>query len=240
MSNPEPEASSPFLSDFLDDYFAECDEHLTIIRRNLLALDSFVNQPRIDRSPVDELFRGFHTLKGVSGMMGVAEAERLAHQIESYLRILRDNNAPLTVQGMDALVSGTSLMEHIIAERRGQGRPTDIGEVMSQIAEATINTTAFDPPSSHTSPSRATGALSAEDASKLALAIESGKKIWTFEFVPLPELARRGINVNVIRERLQAIGEMLLAAPRIMPHGGIAFEFVVASSADQAWRLPRG
>jgi len=54
------EANNEFIVEFLEDYFAECDEHLTIVRRNLLALERFVDKPRIDRGILDELFRSFH------------------------------------------------------------------------------------------------------------------------------------------------------------------------------------
>ena len=33
-----------FLDTFLDDYFAECDEHLITVRRTLLALESSVGR----------------------------------------------------------------------------------------------------------------------------------------------------------------------------------------------------
>ena len=58
-------------------------------------------------------------------------------------------------------------------------------------------------------------------------------KAWRFEFIPSPDLAQRGINVNVVRARLQQIGEMIHAAPRILPQTAIAFEFIVVSAADE-------
>ena len=93
--------------DFLDDYFAECDEHLTLVRRGLLTLETFISQPRLDRALLDELFRSFHSLKGISAMVGVREAEQLAHDMESYLRGLRDEQLALTMQGLDELIAGT-------------------------------------------------------------------------------------------------------------------------------------
>ena len=34
------------IPDFLDDYFAECDEHLAVVRRLLLALEALSASPR--------------------------------------------------------------------------------------------------------------------------------------------------------------------------------------------------
>ena len=99
MSIAEQEPDNSFFAEFLDDYFAESEEHLTILRRGLLALERFVNQPQIERPLLDELFRSFHSLKGISGMVGVSEAEQLAHEMESYLRALREDQVALSEEG---------------------------------------------------------------------------------------------------------------------------------------------
>src|SRR5262249_3508032 len=229
-----------FIAEFLDDYFVECDEHLTIIRRNLLALESFVNQPASDPLPLEDLFRSFHSLKGISGMVGVHEAEQVAHQIESYLRALRDDQLGLTPEGLEVLIAGTRLIEKVVAGRRAQKPATDITPVIQQItALVTLHAAASTRPAGHTAagPQRSS---SADENLRLANAIKSGSRIWRFEFSPLPERVQRGINVNVVRARLQESGELVSAAPRVTPGGGITFEFLVASSADQAlfaeWR----
>ena len=84
-----------FAAGFLDDYFAECDEHLTIVRRLLLELpDAQADRP-VRPAALEELFRSFHSVKGVSGMVGAREAELLAHHLEDYLRVLRLPTLPL-------------------------------------------------------------------------------------------------------------------------------------------------
>ncbi|MBO0351581.1 Hpt domain-containing protein [Phormidium pseudopriestleyi FRX01] len=45
------------------------------MRRELLAIEPFVGKQKIERSVLNELFRSFHSLKGLSGMVGVKEAE---------------------------------------------------------------------------------------------------------------------------------------------------------------------
>ncbi|MBM4441565.1 MAG: Hpt domain-containing protein [Candidatus Rokubacteria bacterium] len=54
---------------FLNDYVAECGEHLTAVRRALVQLESTVGGTPA-RAVVDELFHAFHSLKGLSGMVG--------------------------------------------------------------------------------------------------------------------------------------------------------------------------
>jgi two-component system chemotaxis sensor kinase CheA len=212
LSIDERESKESFFAEFLDDYFAESEEHLMLLRRGLLALERFVNSPQIDRPLLDELFRSFHSLKGISGMVGVREAEQLAHEMESYLRALREGEMVLTQEGCDGLVAGTRMLEQVIAARRVQSPAPDIAPVLAQL-ETII----------------ADDAPAAEERSDGAAA-----KTWRVEFLPTPELAARGVNVNTVRAQLQNLGELRSAAPRVIPGGGVAFEFVVTSRADES------
>ena len=242
MSIAEPEANDGLFVEFLDEYFVECDEHLTVIRRSLLTLEEFVDQPRLDRALLDDLFRSFHTLKGISGMVGVREAEQLSHQMESYLRLLRDGQLTLMVEGIDGLISGTNLIEKVVSERRTQTPASDISPVMKQLTSIVSAASARNAgsPAIEALADAGSNGMNVDESARLARAIENGMKAWRFEFIPSPDLAQRGINVNVVRARLQQIGEMIHAAPRILPQAAIAFEFIVVSAADETifepWR----
>ncbi|WRH65584.1 MAG: Hpt domain-containing protein [Planktothrix sp. GU0601_MAG3] len=130
MSNP---TENNFFEDFLEDYFAECEEHLAVVRRELLTLESRINQSHIEGSSLNELFRCFHSIKGLSGMVGVGLAEELAHEMESYLRVLRDQKVVLSAQGFDVLITGTKLLEQVISSQRTQTPPPDITDIINQL-----------------------------------------------------------------------------------------------------------
>jgi chemotaxis protein histidine kinase CheA len=112
--------SSTFSEAFLDDYFAECDEHLRAIRGALLKLEAALKERRLDTTALEQIFRGCHSLKGLSGMVELREAETLAHELESYLRWLREGKLGLTAAGVDALAEGVNTLERVIAARREQ------------------------------------------------------------------------------------------------------------------------
>src|SRR6476619_1755731 len=116
-TTPMSSADDNFLAGFMDDYFAECDEHLGAIRRLLLALEASSGQPA-DPAVLEELFRSFHSIKGISGMVELREAEMLAHHMESFLRTLRQRNVAVAPAGVDALIRGVSALERTIAARR--------------------------------------------------------------------------------------------------------------------------
>ena len=210
-------SETPFAAGFMDEYFAECDEHLAAIRRLVLDLEACASGDRQVRPAVlEELFRSFHSIKGISGMVELREAEMLAHHMESYLRVLRQRESRLSDAGVDALVSGVDMLERTIAARRdAQGAP-DIQQVIATLAAVTPSAAPTPAPDAP-----AEGTVQAERAS------------WRVTFAPSAPLLARGVNVDSVRARLREAGEIVSASPRITD-GGIAFEFLIGASLNAA------
>ena len=209
--------------DFLDDYFAECDEHLTGVRRLLLALEQSVGRDEINRAVLDELFRHFHSIKGISGMVELRQAEDLAHRLEDYLRVLRKGDVTLSAEGMDALFEGTQVLERVVGVRRSGGTYPPLAPVSALIARLVA------------APPAAGGAsVKASAASTPAVAR------WRCTFSPSADLVARGIRVDTVRARLAGAGEIVDAAPRVAADGSIAFDFVLAAPLEEStitsWR----
>src|ERR1044072_8593931 len=92
-------------AEFLDDYFAESGEHLASMRRHLLAMEGFTGRDQTDSGAagvVDELLRALHSLKGLSAMVGIHEAEQAAHAMEGALRKLKQAGTGPTESTMEA------------------------------------------------------------------------------------------------------------------------------------------
>ena len=215
MDNPNPDIHGEFFDQFLDDYYAECDEHLVSIRRSFVTLEDEVDAGAVDRVLLNNLFRSFHTLKGISGMVGLAEAEQLAHHLESYLRELREGILILSKPGFEALAAGVALLESVINARRNEQAIPSIHEAVERLQALTSN------PATAAVPQR-------ERTNYGATPIR-----WQVEFTPTAELAARGVNVNSVRSRLQELGQLLQAKPVVKGAGEIAFEFIVATNADE-------
>jgi two-component system, chemotaxis family, sensor kinase CheA len=236
----EPDSGNELFLEFLGDYFAECDDHLRIVRNKLLSLEHDLSESAMDRAMLDELFRSFHSLKGISGMVGLREAEQLAHQMESYLRALRENQLKLTQDGVDALLNGATTLEEVIGAFRAGSPISDIAPIMGDLArllpDAMMDPTVGASEYSH-KPGSATGGATAG----IVATTQGGVKLWRFVFAPSVALAGRGINVNSVRERLQGIGRLIQCSPTVMEQGRIAFELLVASGEDEAafaaWRI---
>lgn len=219
MDTQNPDNRSEFFDQFLDDYYAECDEHLVSIRRSLVALEDEVDTRTVDRTVLDNLFRSFHTLKGISGMVGLSAAEQLAHHLESYLRELREGTVVLSAQGYESLVAGVSLLEGVINARHNDQPIPAIGDVVGKLQDVSAD--------------RAASSVETSTSEPQTLESDATATRWQIEFTPTAELAERGVNVNSVRSRLQEIGQVIHAKPVVKGAGEIAFEFILATNADQ-------
>ena len=122
-----------FFDGFLDDYYAESEEHLTSAADTLLRLDKAIGHPAAERAAVDDLFRYFHTLKAISAMVELRPAEQLAHHLEHYLRAIRDGESSLTTGGTDVLIEGTRRLEQIIAAHRAESPLPAIDDIVKGV-----------------------------------------------------------------------------------------------------------
>jgi two-component system chemotaxis sensor kinase CheA len=202
---------------FLNDYYAECDEHLASIRRNLLAVETQIGKGPVAVALLDELFRSFHTIKGISGMVGLSQAEQLSHSIEGLLRSLRQAELLLNVERLDGLIEGVALLERVISAQRAKEPIPPIGTILEQLQAMSAGTSqdSLRGPQYETPATRSI-------------------RTWSIEFVPTAALADRGININTVRARLQKIGEIVRSTPQVKSQGEISFQFLVESGEDLA------
>ncbi len=203
--------SSPadLIGSFMDDYFAECEQHLGDVRGALLLLESSAERTEPLTGPLEDLFRSFHSLKGISAMVELREAEQLSHDLESVLRALRRRDIALTHAVFDSLVDGVRALEQVIAARRAGADVPPIDRTLIRLRDVVRE------PTSAGVDSR--GGTSQADTGQL----------WKVTFTPTKELVERGVKVDTIRTRLLEIGQLRAVAPRVLATGGIAFEFTL-------------
>ena len=232
----DPESSGDDFSDFsefLADYFIECEEHLTTARRCVLALEPLLGQSTIDRGLLDELFRSFHSLKGLSAMVGFGEAEQLAHQLEAFLSAIRKNQVLLEVAGLETLVSGVAQLEQIVAARRDSGRVPDLSPLLSHIASLLPTPPVSQPVSPPPAARKATPGVVGGKEELISQKVRTGSKAWLVGFEPSPALVQQGVDVNSIRRKLQTLGELIHSEPVISSGGRISFSFVLVTQGDR-------
>ncbi|HET7629079.1 MAG TPA: chemotaxis protein CheA [Bacillales bacterium] len=92
---------------YLDMFLDESREHLQLMNDGLLALEK---QPS-DLQVVQEIFRGAHTLKGMSASMGFTDMAELTHKLENVLDAVRNLELPVTTEVIDILLEGADRLE---------------------------------------------------------------------------------------------------------------------------------
>ena len=195
-----------FESSFMDDYFAEADEHLLAVRRCLLTLDG-VQGADVSSGVLEELFRSCHSLKGISAMVELREAEHIAHHMESGLREIRRGTVPLDGRSLESLLAGANALEAVIVARR-EGLPPPSHEPVIAALGALVSSPSTVRPQAAAKASQSSRALG-----------------WMVRFAPSPELVARGVKVDTVRARLLQIGKIVSVRPRVQENGGISFEF---------------
>ncbi|MEY4531024.1 MAG: hypothetical protein RLZZ156_1745 [Deinococcota bacterium] len=98
------------------EYFApEVLENLELVAHGLETLDN-----QAPKSSLDEMFRGFHTVKGASYSVGCNPLGKLAHRLEDALVLVRDGNIDWNDQFGNAVAQGIDALSRMIATAEGR------------------------------------------------------------------------------------------------------------------------
>ena len=187
----------------------------------LLSLEKSLGADGAEREAIDELFRYFHSLKGISAMVEFRPAEHLSHSMEDYLRGVRAREIALTTEGIDVLIEGTRRLEVLIAAHRFDRTEPAIDDVIARVSSLL-------PAASRTLEGSVPGSPSPAPAPAAPTAA------WRCVFVPTRDLLARGIGVDAVRKQLSAIGRIVDAAPQVRSDGTIAFQFTVQTAVDES------
>ena len=158
------------------------------------------------------LFRSFHSLKGLSGMVGLREAELLAHHMEGYLRALRESEVPATRHGIAGLTRAPACSSTSWPRDGPNAMPSGSGRRRNRTG-------------GHLVERRQPGQLFGRLRLKRLGSQPAGQ--WRAVFVPSPALSAQGIGVDRVRALLRDAGDILEAVPRVDGDGTIRFEFMI-------------
>lgn len=222
--------------EFLSGYVAEAREHLTTARRSLLAIEEGLRAGQAAPRPTRDLFRALHTLKGLSGMIGVEPIVDLAHEMESVLRAADRSGGRLRPEALEALVAGLGAIEDRV-ERVARRAPVPAAPQPLLEAFAALDVAALEPPPRSTDlPPDLAAKLGPGEMEQLTQGIGRGLRAARVDFVPSADRAARGLDISAVRERVSALGELVKVVPRSAPRGdgaasGLVFVLVVLTTA---------
>jgi two-component system chemotaxis sensor kinase CheA len=224
LSSQEPDSLNAGL---LDDFFSEADEHMIGIRKGFVSLEESVGKAQPNPRIIEDLFRHFHSLKGISAIVGLTAAEAVAHSTEEFLRLLKSGKVQLTQAGLDVLVSAIQKLEQIVAAFRSGNPSPDCQSLLKNLRKQCA--ASIDEKETSAVVAEANVPSVAPVLSMIESAKSKGLQIWKYTFTPTQELNAAGVNVNQIRENILKVGEILKSAPQVKGPGLIAFDFTVAA-----------
>ena len=103
-----------------EEFLAESQELIESLSRDLLLLDAGIKQGQRSPETINDLFRGVHTLKGLSGMFGFERLGRMSHVLEDLLEDLRLGRVELTQQVLDVLFEGVDSFQRLLGDPADQ------------------------------------------------------------------------------------------------------------------------
>jgi len=98
-------------SEHLRGFIEESREHMEAIESGLLD----VERDPADTAKINELFRPFHTIKGIAGFLNLRDINQLTHEIETILDLGRKNELRITPHTVDRILAGVDLLKEQIA-----------------------------------------------------------------------------------------------------------------------------
>jgi two-component system chemotaxis sensor kinase CheA len=103
--------------ELLKDFIEEAKEHLSNIELNMLALET---NPE-DRDAINEVFRPFHSIKGVAGFLNLTVIHHLSHEVENLLDEARSGKLRITDSVIDIVLNAVDILKSLMLDLQESG-----------------------------------------------------------------------------------------------------------------------
>ena len=97
------------MEDLLQDFLVEATDLLSGVDNKLVELEK---RPQ-DRGLLNDIFRGFHTIKGGAGFLNATELVTLCHLTENLFDKLRNGELGVTAEAMDVIMAATGTVREM-------------------------------------------------------------------------------------------------------------------------------
>ncbi|EDY83274.1 ATPase, histidine kinase-, DNA gyrase B-, and HSP90-like domain protein [Verrucomicrobiia bacterium DG1235] len=122
--------------ELLQEFHTEANDHLGQIETAVLDLEKDVTS----RDAINSMFRSFHTIKGVAGFLNLVPVNRLAHEVESLMDLVRNDKLGVFTGIIDLVLAAkdtiTKQIEQITEALSNGKTPTEVIKVSELMARA--------------------------------------------------------------------------------------------------------
>jgi two-component system chemotaxis sensor kinase CheA len=124
------------MSAYKDVFLSESADYIQAITEGLLALESDPN----DLEPVETVFRGAHSLKGMAAAMGYVRTQELTHKMESLMDTVRSRRQVADPTLIDLMLRAIDVVRDVIADESSGSAEVDIAEMVTALVARTDGT----------------------------------------------------------------------------------------------------
>ncbi len=97
-------------AELVGDFVHEAGEHLATIEAQILVLE---RDPTASE-PLNAVFRGFHTIKGLAGFLDLSDIHAVSHEVETLLDRARNRQLPLTPETIDVALNSVDYLKRAV------------------------------------------------------------------------------------------------------------------------------
>ena len=122
------------MEDLLQDFLTESSELLSEVDNKLVELEKRPD----DKALLNDIFRGFHTIKGGAGFLNVDSMVSLCHRTENLFDTLRNAELKLDPEIMDEILAATGVVREMFGEMSQGRQPGPANPALLQALDAVL------------------------------------------------------------------------------------------------------
>lgn len=219
----------------LREFISESEEIIEAVYRDLQAIEDGVAKGRVDPDRLNAIFRGAHSIKGLSGMFGFAGIQNFSHKLEDLLDKLRLGKLTFTTPVLNLLYESVEVLRGLVAERQG-GAAEDLAKLEPYLKkiEAALK---GDAGAAKANPFDGVdlapgllGVLTEYEEFRLKTNIEEGRNLFkvqaTFDLMTFDQ------DLDQLTTKLKASGEVITTLPSSDPAREMEIKFDLICGSD--------
>ena len=121
--------------ELLKDFIEEAKEHLSSIELNMITLETNPG----DVGVINDIFRPFHSIKGVAGFLNLKQIHELSHEVENYLDQARSGKLNITDAAIDVVLAAVDILKSLLMDLESPPgsvpgtQPSQIKELLERV-----------------------------------------------------------------------------------------------------------
>jgi two-component system, chemotaxis family, sensor kinase CheA len=202
----------------IQELVSEAQEIVESLSRDLMSIDESLKSGEPDPEMINDVFRGWHTLKGISATFGVDGLSRFAHQEESLLDDIRLGRVEMTPEVLDSLLESVEVVMAVLAaiNEAGDVQAADdlpaLRRAMKQLEEAgEAAEGSADTPLSELVEQEVLEVLTEFEEHRLSTNLKKGRPLYRIRI--RVELQAIDSELEALKKKLKPLGEIITYLP---------------------------